>query len=45
MNTLETVDLKHRSCLTDRFHQMNLQISDYTSPIFICFVKSAIMNF
>jgi len=30
MDTLETVDLKHRSCLTDRFHQMNLQISDYT---------------
>ena len=27
---LETVDLRHRSCLTDRFHQMNLQISDYT---------------
>ena len=30
MNTIETVDLKHRDCLTDRFHQMNLQISDYT---------------
>ena len=30
MDTLETVDLKHRGCLTDRFHQMNLQISDYT---------------
>jgi hypothetical protein len=30
MDTLETVDLKHLSCLTDRFHQMNLQISDYT---------------
>ncbi|MGA2781484.1 MAG: phosphatidylglycerol lysyltransferase domain-containing protein [Smithella sp.] len=30
METIETVDLKHRSCLTDRFHQMNLQISDYT---------------
>lgn len=30
MNTIETVNLKHRSCLTDRFHQMNLQISDYT---------------
>jgi Uncharacterized conserved protein len=30
MDTLETVDLKHLRCLTDRFHQMNLQISDYT---------------
>ena len=30
MEKIETVDLKHRGCLTDRFHQMNLQISDYT---------------
>jgi len=30
MDTIETVDLKHRDCLKDRFHQMNLQISDYT---------------
>jgi uncharacterized protein len=30
MDTLETVDLKHLRCLTDRFHQMNLNISDYT---------------
>jgi uncharacterized protein len=30
METLEIVDLKHHDCLTDRFHQMNLQISDYT---------------
>jgi hypothetical protein len=30
METIETVDLKHHDCLTDRFHQMNLQISDYT---------------
>jgi hypothetical protein len=30
METIETVNLKHRRCLTDRFHQMNLQISDYT---------------
>ena len=30
METIETVDLKHLRCLTDRFHQMNLQISDYT---------------
>ena len=30
MEKIETVDLKHLSCLTDRFHQMNLQISDYT---------------
>jgi uncharacterized protein len=30
METIETVDLKHLHCLTDRFHQMNLQISDYT---------------
>ena len=30
MKTTETIDLKHHDCLTDRFHQMNLQISDYT---------------
>jgi hypothetical protein len=30
METIETVDLKHHEYLTDRFHQMNLQISDYT---------------
>jgi hypothetical protein len=30
METIETVNLEHRGCLTDRFHQMNLQISDYT---------------
>ena len=30
METIETVDLKHHDCLTERFHQMNLQISDYT---------------
>ncbi|MGP8152769.1 MAG: DUF2156 domain-containing protein [Smithella sp.] len=30
METIETVDLKHRDCLTNRFHQMNIQISDYT---------------
>jgi hypothetical protein len=30
MDTIETVDLKHRDCLKDRFGQMNLQISDYT---------------
>ncbi|MCX5850040.1 MAG: phosphatidylglycerol lysyltransferase domain-containing protein, partial [Deltaproteobacteria bacterium] len=30
MDAIETVDVKHRSCLTDRFHEMNLQISDYT---------------
>ena len=30
METIETIDLRHHDCLTDRFHQMNLQISDYT---------------
>lgn len=30
METIETVDVKHHDCLTERFHQMNLQISDYT---------------
>lgn len=30
MEKIETVDLKHRDCLIDRFHKMNLQISDYT---------------
>jgi uncharacterized protein len=30
METIETVDLKHRDCLTERFHKMNLQISDNT---------------
>lgn len=30
MENIETVDLKHRDFLTDRFHKMNLQISDYT---------------
>jgi hypothetical protein len=30
MEIIETVNLKHLSCLTERFHQMNLQISDYT---------------
>jgi len=30
METIETIDLKHHDCLTDRFNQMNLQISDYT---------------
>ena len=30
METIETITLKHRDCLRDHFHQMNLQISDYT---------------
>jgi len=30
MGNIETVNLKHHNCLTDRFHIMNLQISDYT---------------
>ncbi|PKN36585.1 MAG: hypothetical protein CVU62_14780 [Deltaproteobacteria bacterium HGW-Deltaproteobacteria-2] len=30
MGNIETVDLKHHACLTNRFHKMNLQISDYT---------------
>jgi uncharacterized protein len=30
MGTIETVDLKHHDCLTNRFLEMNLQISDYT---------------
>lgn len=30
MENIEIVDLKHRDYLTDRFRQMNLQISDYT---------------
>lgn len=30
MGDIEIVDLKHRNCLTDRFHKMNLQLSDYT---------------
>jgi hypothetical protein len=30
MDTIETVNIRHRDCLAERFHQMNLQISDYT---------------
>lgn len=30
METIETVDLKHHDCMQERFHAMNLQISDYT---------------
>jgi uncharacterized protein len=30
MEKIETIDLQHRACLTERFHQMNLSISDYT---------------
>jgi uncharacterized protein len=29
MEKIEIIDLKHHDCLTDRFQQMNLQISDY----------------
>ncbi len=30
MEHIETIDLKHRDCLAERFRQMNIQISDYT---------------
>jgi hypothetical protein len=30
MDKLETVDLEHRGVMTERFHEMNLNISDYT---------------
>jgi len=30
MEHIETIDLKHRDGLTERFRQMHLQISDYT---------------
>lgn len=30
MENIETIDLQHRECLTERFHQMHLSISDYT---------------
>lgn len=29
MEHIETIDLKHRDCLAERFRQMNVQISDY----------------
>jgi hypothetical protein len=45
METIETVDLKHHDCLTDRFHQMNLQISDYTFANIYLFRKISYYEF
>lgn len=45
METKETVDLKHLPCLTDRFHQMNLQISDYTFANVYLFRKTSHYEF
>lgn len=45
METIETIDLKHRSCLTERFHQMNLQISDYTFANVYLFRKTSHYEF
>ena len=45
METIETVDLKHIQCLTDRFHQMNLQISDYTFANVYLFRKTSHYEF
>jgi hypothetical protein len=45
MESIETVDLKHRQCLTDRFHQMNLQISDYTFANVYLFRKTSNYEF
>lgn len=45
METIETVDLKHLSCLTERFHQMNLQISDYTFANVYLFRKTSHYEF
>ena len=45
METIETVDLKHLHCLTDRFHQMNLQISDYTFANVYLFRKTSNYEF
>ena len=45
METIETVDLKHLRCLTDRFHQMNLQISDYTFANVYLFRKTSNYEF
>jgi uncharacterized protein len=45
METIETIDLKHHDCLTDRFKQMNLQISDYTFANVYLFRKTSNYEF
>ena len=45
METVETIDLKHYDCLTDRFHKMNLQISDYTFANIYLFRKTSNYEF
>jgi hypothetical protein len=45
METIETIDLKHHDCLTNRFRQMNLQISDYTFANVYLFRKSSNYKF
>ncbi len=45
METFETVDLKHHDCLTNRFHQMNMQISDYTFANVYLFRKTSHYDF
>jgi len=45
METIETIDLKHHDCLTNRFHQMNLQISDYTFANIYLFRKTSNYEF
>ncbi len=45
MESLETIDLKHHDCLTERFHQMNLQISDYTFANVYLFRKTSHYEF
>lgn len=45
METIETIDLKHRDSLTERFQQMNLQISDYTFVNIFLFRKTSHYEF
>lgn len=45
METTETVDLKHRKWLTDRFRQMNLRISDFTFANVYLFRQSSHYEF
>jgi hypothetical protein len=45
METIEIIDLKHHDCLTERFHQMNLQISDYTFANVYLFRKTSNYEF
>ena len=45
MENIKTVDLKHRDCFTDRFHKMNLQLSDYTFANVYLFRKTSNYEF